>query len=113
MGFLDLFKNITEEEELDELTGLPKHLVEREEEAFIKRKLYEEGKLPEEEKKTDRKESRICYECGFPYDCDIENSRKKRSFSTRNNFDDDLFDSIKRTFDELSGMWMGPCNLDD
>ncbi|WP_022846835.1 hypothetical protein [Desulfurobacterium sp. TC5-1] len=109
MGFLDLFKNITEEEELDELTGLPKHLVEREEEAFIKRKLYEEGKLPEEEKKTDRKESRICYECGFPYE--MENAGKKQHpFSRRRSIFDDDDD---RTFDELDGMEIGLCNLDD
>ncbi|SNR73563.1 hypothetical protein [Desulfurobacterium atlanticum] len=38
MGIGDFFKNLSEKEEIGKFTGLPKHLVEKQEENFLKRK---------------------------------------------------------------------------
>ncbi|WP_457568187.1 hypothetical protein [Desulfurobacterium sp.] len=55
MGFLDLFKNITEKEELDPLTGLPEHLIERQEKAVLDVKNADKIEKPEKGYKRKQK----------------------------------------------------------
>ena len=67
-----------ERDDLDPYTGLPKHLVEKQELAYIEVKLMREGKEKEleelerqlgrgQKKKEKKPFSNICFSCGFPY----------------------------------------------
>ncbi|OMH40395.1 hypothetical protein [Desulfurobacterium indicum] len=112
MGFWDLFKNITEEEKLNDLIGLSKHLIEREEEAFIKRKLQQNEDNSSKKKVNNRKnKTTISYKCGFPYGINNGETPIRINFNSFEwNFGDSSTDIFLTEDDDFIDALMGILN---